>query len=393
MTETQRAYIGARIFDGNVFHQQSALLISGTRIVAIIPHTAVTDDHEVVMLDGGILSPGFVDLQVNGGGGVMFNDTPSVKSLATISSAHRQLGTTSFLPTLITDVPEATIAAIDAVQQAVADGMPSIVGLHLEGPHLAISRMGAHHASLIRTMEEDDIQILIAAAQKLPVLKLTIAVESVSYDQIRLLSQAGILLSLGHSDASYEQAKQASAHGVRCVTHLFNAMSQLGNRAPGLVGAALDNGALSAGLIADMVHVHPASIALAMKAKRGPGQIFLVSDAMATAGSDMTSFILNDRIVQREKGRLVLADGKLAGADLDLTQALRNMMNTVGIAPEVALQMVTSIPANLIGRGDEIGVLTSGAQADFLHLSDDCYLQSVWQAGQFVHKKVGSNNT
>ena len=392
MIDAHKAYIGARIFDGNVFHEQSALLVSDARVVAIVPCAAVTDDYEVVMLDGGILSPGFVDLQVNGGGGVMFNDNPSIKSLETIRLAHRKLGTTSFLPTLISDVPEATIEAIDAVQQAIADGMPSIAGLHLEGPHLAASRMGAHRASLMRPMEEKDAHTLIAAARKLPVLKLTIAVESVSYDHMRLLSHAGILLSLGHSDASYAQAEQASAHGVRCVTHLFNAMSQLGNRAPGLVGNALDNGALSAGLIADMAHVHPASIAIAMKAKRGPGRIFLVSDSMATAGSDITSFILNDRIVQRDGGRLVLADGRLSGADLDLSQALRNMVNIVGIAPDIALQMATSVPANLIGRGDEIGVLAPGAHADFLHFNYDLYLQSVWQDGNlYTESKVQSN--
>ena len=240
--------------------------------------------------DEGMIAPGFVDLQVNGGGGVMLNDDPSVEAIEKICAAHRPFGTTSLLPTLITDTREKTKAAIAAGIEAQRRGVPGFRGLHLEGPHLSIARKGAHDPALIRPMDEEDVQILIEAKKSLETLYVTVAPESVTPAQISRLSKAGIVVSIGHSDTNYETAAACFEAGATSVTHLFNAMSQIGNREPGLAGAALDAGSVFCGLIADGFHVHEAVMRAALRAKPGPGRIFLVTDAMSTVGSDITSF-------------------------------------------------------------------------------------------------------
>ena len=288
---------------------------------------------------------------MNGGGGILFNADPSPATLSRIAEAHRSLGVTALLPTLITDTAEVTRAAIAATQEAVGMGVPGIAGLHLEGPHLSVARKGAHDGALIRPMEAEDLQALLDAAGALPVLKVTIAPETVSEDQVRRLADAGVLVSLGHTDADFATCQRYIAAGARCVTHLFNAMSQMGNREPGLVGAALASGHASAGLIADAVHVHPEVMRAAWQAKAGPGRIFLVSDSMAVAGSEATEFELGGRLIRRRNGVLTLADGTLAGADLDLATAVRVMVEKVGVDLAQALAAATRIPAGLIGRG------------------------------------------
>ncbi|MEX3014113.1 N-acetylglucosamine-6-phosphate deacetylase [Gymnodinialimonas hymeniacidonis] len=382
MTARPTALAGAEIFDGTSRYTASTLIVASGRVIGIVPEDMVPPEAVIERLDGGILCPGFVDLQVNGGGGVMFNDDQSVQTLRTMAEAHARLGATSILPTLITDTPTHTSRAIEAVAAAMAKGVPGIVGLHLEGPHLSQARKGAHDPSLIRPMEDADLTLLLEAARKLPVLKVTLAPETVSPDQIARLSDAGILVSLGHSDASFDTCQSFANAGARCVTHLFNAMSQLGSREPGLVGAALTNGALSAGLIADGIHVHPQSVRAAMAAKQGPGEIFLVSDAMAVAGTDLTEFHLNGRVIRRDNNRLTLEDGTLAGADLDLATAVRNIVKWGAASVDHALAMATSIPAKLHPGLGPIGTLTKGAPADMVHLSAKDYaLNAVWRAG------------
>ncbi|WP_136439604.1 N-acetylglucosamine-6-phosphate deacetylase [Pacificoceanicola onchidii] len=365
-----QVYTGARIFDGKAFRDGPLVVSEGT----IAEHGA----GETVTLDGGLLVPGFVDLQVNGGGGRMFNHSPDVETLRIMAEAHARLGATTFLPTLITDTPEITAAAITAVRDAIAQGVPGIAGLHLEGPHLARPKAGAHDPDLIRPMTQSDLALLLEAASFLPLLKITVAPETVTPDQIARLAGAGGLVSLGHSDCDFPTAQAAAGAGARCVTHLFNAMSQITSRAPGLAGAALADGRLSAGLIADGIHVHPATMALALAAKQGPGQVFLVSDAMAVAGSDAQGFSLNGRTVLRAEGRLTLEDGTLAGADLDLATAIRNV-TALDIPPDQALAMATRIPAEIAGL--DAGRLTPGAAADMVWLSENFDLRGVWRRG------------
>lgn len=379
MTAPVDAYIGARIFDGATLHDNSALLIAKGRVAGIVPVDKLPEGAKRHPLMGGTILPGYVDLQVNGGGGVMFNDHTTPEGLQVMAEAHASIGATSILPTLITDTPARTKAAIDAVDRAIRGGLRGIEGLHLEGPHLVRSRKGAHRPDLIRPMTEEDMSVLLAAAQRLPVLKVTVAPETVTPDQIRALVAENILVSLGHSDASFDQVSRAAEAGARCVTHLFNAMSPLGNREPGMVGAALRLGELSAGMIADGIHVHPESMALALAAKTGPGRIFLVSDAMATAGSAMDRFSLNGRPILRTGDRLTLQDGTLAGAHLELTTALRQVLALQTVPVQQAFAMATSIPASLIQQAHRIGHLTTGAVANFLHLTEAHGLNRVWR--------------
>ncbi|RYH08661.1 N-acetylglucosamine-6-phosphate deacetylase [Tropicimonas sp. IMCC6043] len=383
MTEADRAFVGAEIFDGTTLSAGRALLIRGTEVAAILPEGDLPEGVDVTPLSG-VLAPGFVDLQVNGGGGVMFNGAQDVATLATMAEAHGRLGAAAILPTLITDTFERTEAAIAAVRKAVAAGVPGIAGLHLEGPHLSVARKGAHDPSLIRPMDERDLALLTRAARALPALMLTVAPESVSNEQIAALAEAGAVVSLGHTDTDFDTCRAAADAGARCVTHLFNAMSQMGHRAPGVVGAALADGRLSAGLIADLLHVHPAALATALRAKQGPGRIFLVSDAMAPAGTEDDHFVLNGRRIIRRDGRLTLADGTLAGADLDLATAIRNLVEVIGHPREATLAMATSVPAALMGIDDRFGHLAAGRAADFVHLEPGGALAGVWRAGQKV---------
>jgi N-acetylglucosamine-6-phosphate deacetylase len=364
-----QGYRADQVFDGTAL-LRGVLLVDDGVVAGIVD--AVPPDVPVADL-GGIICPGFVDLQVNGGGGVMLRDAGTLVQMA---AALARLGTTSFLPTLITDTPAQTRMAVEAVA---AGGCPGVVGLHLEGPHLSTARKGAHDASLIRAMTADDLAYLCDARRRVGRLMVTVAPESVTPDQIATLSRAGVVVSLGHSDCSYEVAMECVAAGARVVTHLFNAMSPLGNRAPGLVGAALTDGRLDAGLIADGVHVHPATIRAALAAKVGPGEVFLVTDAMAVAGTDLTAFTLNGRTIHRRDGRLTLADGTLAGADLDFATAIRVMVGQVGVPLEAALGMATRIPARVAGVA--AGQLRAGDAADFVHLSAELAVTAVWRGG------------
>ena len=370
MTLRRTVLRGGRIFDGTVLHDDAALVLAGERIQAVMLAAEAPRHADSIDLDGDIVAPGYVDLQVNGGGGVMLNDDPSVESLARIAAAHRGLGTTAILPTLITDTPEVTRAAIEAARSAIAKGVTGIAGLHLEGPHLAPVKKGAHRGDLIRPMTDASLAMLCEAGASLPVLKVTVAPESVSEDQVLRLVEAGIVVSLGHTDASYDTCRRYAEVGATSATHLFNAMSGLGSRAPGLVGAVLADGTLSAGLIADGIHVHPAAMGAALRAKTGPGALFLVTDAMAPAGTGNTSFTLNGRRVIRSGGRLTLEDGTLAGADLDLTRAIRVLVTEAGADLAQALAMATSIPAGVAGIPGA-GRLTPGKAVPLVRIAAD----------------------
>lgn len=378
------ALFGARIFDGDAWHDDAALVVQGGLIEGVMPAKAVPASVERIAAGGDILAPGFVDLQVNGGGGVMLNDRPDVATIGAICRAHAPFGTTALLPTLITDTPEATAAALAAGAEAAREKVPGFLGLHLEGPHLSIARKGAHVPALIRPMTDADQAALIAARAGLPVLLTTVAPEAVSPEQVAALAGAGLVVSLGHTDTDYATAQAFADAGASMVTHLFNAMSQIGNRAPGLAGAALDGGALSAGLIADGIHVDPAVMGIALRAKLGPARIFLVTDAMATIGTAMTSFTLNGRTVHRRDGRLTLADGTLAGADLDMISAVRFVHRRIGLDLGEALRMASAYPAQAVGQAHRIGRLAKGMAANIVALGRGLDMAGVWIDGEKV---------
>ncbi|HEX5932759.1 MAG TPA: N-acetylglucosamine-6-phosphate deacetylase [Pseudorhizobium sp.] len=381
-----KAIRGARIFDGNAWHDEAALLVSNGTVEAIVPEAAVPADADMVSAGGGILVPGFIDLQVNGGGGVMLNDEPSVEGLRTICAAHARFGTTALLPTLITDTRETTAAVIAAGREAVTAGVPGFLGLHLEGPHLSLARKGAHDPSLIRPMDDDDLERLLACRDAFPAMMITIAPENVTESQVSRLSEAGFIVSLGHTEADFETAGRYARAGARTVTHLFNAMSPLGHREPGMVGAALDNGHLHAGLIADGIHVHPAAMGAALRSKQGPGRIFVVTDAMSPIGTNLESFTLNGREILRQDGRLTLADGTLAGADIDMISSVRFLHRALGLPLEEALRMVSAYPAEAARVADRKGTLKAGFDADFVLLTDDLAMKSTWIGGACIYQ-------
>lgn len=381
------AIAGARIFDGHDWHDDAALLLEFGMVSAIVPASAVPAHAAMVRLDGGSLVPGFIDLQVNGGGGVLFNNEPSLAGIRTICAAHARFGTTALLPTLISDTVAVNMAAIAAGQAAVAHAVPGFIGLHLEGPHLALARKGTHDPALLRPMDDSDLARLRAARDILPNLLVTVAPEAVTPAQIAALREAGIVVSLGHSDASFEMASAAFAAGAGMTTHLFNAMSQLGNRAPGMVGATLHKPSVHAGLIADGIHVHPAAIQIALQAKTGPGRLFLVTDAMSQTGTDLKELTLNGRTITRSAGALRLADGTLAGADLDMIDAVIFMHSTIGLPIEEAIRMASLYPAQALGIDDSHGHLAPGAVASFVHLGDDHAVRATWIGGAQVYPR------
>ncbi|WP_127104232.1 N-acetylglucosamine-6-phosphate deacetylase [Pararhodobacter zhoushanensis] len=363
---------GARVFDGWSLHDRCALVVEGGRVVALAEDTGAGVD-----LGGGILAPGFIDLQVNGGGGALLGQGDPDKALALMCAAHGRLGTAGLMPTLITADRAVTADVLGAGIRAAKVGLPGFLGLHLEGPHLDPRRKGAHDARLIRPMEDADLAQLCAAARALPVLMVTLAPESATPAQIAALAAAGLLVSLGHSDCTEAQAHEAQEAGARVVTHLFNAMSPLGHRAPGLTGAALEGTAL-VGIIPDGVHVARTPFRLAVQT--AGERLFAVTDSMAVAGTDDDRFTLNGRTILRQDGRLTLEDGTLAGADVSFPQALAWMTGQAGIALETALAMMTRRPAQVLGLTDR-GVLTEGAHADLVHLSDAGALLGVWRGG------------
>ncbi|KAB1088985.1 N-acetylglucosamine-6-phosphate deacetylase [Neorhizobium galegae] len=384
---TRKAITGARIFDGTFWHEDAALIFADGRIEAIQSTSGLPEGIERIDAGGGLIVPGFIDLQVNGGGGVLLNEEPTLAGLRQICAAHAKFGTTALLPTLITDTYEITSRTVEAGKQAKAEGVPGFLGLHLEGPHLSVARKGAHDPQLIRPMEEKDIALMLSCKGVFDAMMITIAPENVTVEQAARLAQAGFMVSLGHTDTTYETARAYAEAGARTVTHLFNAMSPLGHRQPGVVGAALDIGSLYVGIIADGIHVHPAAMGVALRAKNGPGKIFIVTDAMSTIGTDMKSFTLNGREILRQDGRLTLADGTLAGADIDMISSVRFAHEALDLPVGEALRMASTYPAEAAYLADRKGALKPGFDADFVLLTDELGMKSTWISGVKAHQE------
>lgn len=366
---SRRILAASRVFDGERILRGHAVEVEDGLIRRLRPL------HPGEAALPGLLAPGFVDLQVNGGGGLMVDGALDMAGLAHICDTHRHLGSAGILPTLITDRPDSTAHVIALAIRAAREDMPGLLGLHLEGPHLDPRRSGAHDPALIRPMAPQDLARLCDAAGRLPALMVTLAPEAASPEQIATLSRAGVVVSLGHSDCDYDTARAAMAAGAGCATHLFNAMSQMGHRQPGLAGAVLD-GDCRAGLIADGIHVHPAALRIALAA-RDTG-LFLVSDCMAFAGTALQEMRLHGRQIRRKGGRLTLSDGTLAGADLTLPAAVARLIRLTGTSPERALSMASLQPAVVLGRQDRFGRLRAGRQAHMVLLDHEFRLQRVW---------------
>ena len=368
---------GARIFDGEDFLDDHAITVQGARVRAITPYSERPRGGMQRDLGGGLLAPGFIDVQVNGGGGALLNDNPSLKVVRRIAESHRAFGTTGLLPTVVTDAAEVQAAAIQAVRDARVT-VPGVLGIHLEGPHLDVLRKGAHAVQFIREMTPADVARIAAA--DCGAVMVTLAPNRVSPELIRDLAARGVLVSLGHSDASYEEAGAALDAGACAFTHLFNAMSQMNGRAPGMVGAALGDPRGFVGVIVDGQHVHDASLRIAFAAK-SRDRFMLISDAMSPAAGGPDHFELMDRRVTRVGGRLQLEDGTLAGSLLTMDGAVRNSV-ALGIDLADALRMASRVPATFIRRGHDLGRIAPGYLASLVHLGDALEVRETWIDGQ-----------
>jgi N-acetylglucosamine-6-phosphate deacetylase len=373
------ALTGARVFDGESIHGGLAVVIDGPRIVDVGPEHALAPDIDRRPLHGGLLAPGFIDVQVNGGGGALLNDDPTIDTVRRIAESHRKFGTTGMLPTVITDAPEILSKATASVNAARVNNVPGVLGIHIEGPFLDKERKGAHELRYIREMTDADVT-RIANAECGSVM-LTLAPNRVPPNLIKSLVGKGVLVSLGHSEASYAEVAKALASGARAFTHLFNAMSQLNGREPGMVGAALADPESFCGLIADGYHVHDAAMKVALAAKPR-SRIMLVTDAMPTAAGGPDSFPLQGRAVHLVNGKLVLDDGTLAGSNLTMDEGVRYCVERLGIGLEDALRMASFNPAAFLRRDHDLGRIKSGCLASLVHLSDDLQVLETWIDGK-----------
>lgn len=372
-------FSNGRIVTADGVVDRIVLTLDGGRIAAL---SAGGDADRTIDLDGGWMMPGFIDTQVNGGGGVLFNDDPTPEGVAAIARAHMPYGTTAMLPTLISDDPSVIARALDAVDAAIDAGTPGIVGVHIEGPFLNVSRKGIHDSSKFRRLDTDTMALLTQGRRGR--VMLTLAPELADPAQIRALAEAGVLVCGGHTDATYEETMAAIDAGLRGFTHLYNAMSPLKHRAPGVVGAVLDDQTTWAGLIVDGAHLHPAVIRIAMRA-RPVDRLMLVTDAMPTVGQADKRFTLQGKAITVENGVCVNADGTLAGSDLDMATAVRNMVATTGTAPETAAAMASTYPAAFLRLDDERGSIAAGMVADWVTLTAGFTVTGTWIGGEQVH--------
>lgn len=384
-----------RLFDGASMHHNALLRCIGGAVVSVTPATSRTALSAVRLPEGSIVSPGLIDIQVNGGGGVLFNDAPTVEGITRIAAAHRMQGTTALLPTLITDLQSRMGEAVDAVRLACAQ-VPGVLGVHLEGPFLRAEKCGIHRQDWIAQFDTtQDVPRLTALGNAGKTL-ITLAPECVPAGSVRALRERGAIVFAGHSAASFEAVTAALEEGLDGFTHLFNAMAPISGRAPGVVAAALCAPSSYASLVLDGHHVARGSVAL-VRAARGVERIVLVSDAMPPAGTRNSSFILQGATIRVEGGRCVDAAGTLAGAAITLSDAVRIATTQYGFAVEEALACASSVPARLLGLADRYGVLQEGARADLVVWDDGLHPSAVMQGGQWVRglpeTAVGAGST
>jgi N-acetylglucosamine-6-phosphate deacetylase len=372
------ALTGARVFDGEAIRGGHAVLIDGESIAAVVPEHSLGASIARQELAGGLLAPGFIDAQVNGGGGALMNEAPAVETVRRIARSHRRFGTTGLLPTVITDTPAIIAAAAEAVRAARKAHVPGVLGIHIEGPFIDPRRSGAHPADCIRAIADDDIAWL--ASLDCGTVMVTLAPSTVPPQAIRRLAEAGIIVSLGHAEATAAEALAALDAGARGFTHLFNAMSPLGHRSPGMVGAALAHRDSYCSIIADGHHVDPLALKVALRAKP-VGRIFLVTDAMPPAAGGPASFALQGRTVTARNGRLELADGTLAGSILTMDAALRYCVGELALPLEEALRMASLYPASFLRLDGLYGRVAPGYRASLVHLDDALAVQRTWIDG------------
>lgn len=373
------ALVNGRVLTAEGLVSGTVVLISGSRIEAL---TNLEDsrcrDAVRVDLQGQLLLPGFIDVQVNGGGGVLFNDDPSLESIRAIGAAHRRFGTTGFMPTLISDDLDTIGQAIAAVQSALDSGVPGVLGIHIEGPFLNWARRGVHDEKHLRLLESGLVSLLCRLRSGRTLL--TLAPEMTTTDMIAALAAAGVLISAGHSNATYTETTAAIAHGVRGFTHLFNAMARLEPRQPGIAGAALYDTGTWCGIIVDGHHVDPVMLKLALRCKRHD-RFMLITDAMPPVGSSLSSFVLQGKTITVADGVCSDANGTLAGTALDMATAVRNAVSLLDLNIAEAARMASEYPAEFLGLGAELGRIAPGYRANLTLLNEELKVQRTWIEG------------
>jgi N-acetylglucosamine-6-phosphate deacetylase len=374
------ALTNARVLTDDGWHEDLAVVLDGERISALLPASDPRlRDMPQQNLGGAMLLPGFIDVQVNGGGGVLFNEAPTVETIRRIGAAHRRYGTTGFLPTLISDEPTVMRAALIAVEQALIEGVPGLLGIHLEGPYLAPARKGVHDAKFFHAPDSAELALLCAPHRGVRLV--TLAPDQVPAESIRRLAETGVIVCAGHTAADYATTRAALEAGVHGFTHLFNAMTPLGSREPGLVGAALDDAHSWCGIIVDGHHVHPASLRVAIAAK-ARGKMLLVTDAMPPVGADSPEYVLNGETIIARGGICQTAQGVLAGSALDMAGAVRNTVEMLGLPLDEAVRMASTYPAQFLGLGASHGRIAVGHAADLVVLDDKYGVQQSWIGGR-----------
>lgn len=373
------ALCNAQVLTDGTLADGLAVLVEGDRIVGVGPEATIPPGVARHDLGGAVLAPGFIDIQVNGGGDALFNDAPSVETIRRIGAAHRPFGTTGFLPTLISDDLDVIRAGIAAVDAAIEAGVPGVLGIHIEGPFINVARKGIHAAHKIRGLDEEGIAVLTSLGRGRTLV--TLAPELAGPAMIRRLAAAGVIVAAGHTAGTFAAISDSVAAGLTGFTHLFNAMSPLGSRDPGAVGAGLYHEGVWCSLIVDGHHVDPVTLRLALRCKP-VDRFMLVTDAMPPTGGDRTTFLLNGRPIATEGGRLVDQDGVLAGADLTMLDAVRRTVATLDVPLPAALAMASEHPAAFLRLDDRLGRIAPGHRASMIAIDAGDRVSACWIDGR-----------
>jgi N-acetylglucosamine-6-phosphate deacetylase len=375
-----QALVNAQVLAGDGFLEGQAVLIEAGHILDVVPTTDPRcGEARQRDLGGHLLLPGFIDCQVNGGGGVLFNDAPSVDTIRTIARAHRRFGTTGLLPTLISDDLPVVARAIAAVREALEAGVPGVLGIHIEGPFLSLARKGIHDPAKLRELDATAVELLTSLKKGRTLV--TLAPEMTTPELIGRLVRSGVIVSAGHTNATYAQVQEALRQGLSSFTHLFNAMSPLTSREPGVVGAALDDPGSWCGIIVDGEHASPVVLRIAMRCK--PRERFvLVTDAMPGVGTEASSFTLQGRTITVNGNICLDEDGRLAGSNIDMASCVRNTVRLLSVPLPEAVAMASRHPAQLLGLADELGSIAPGQRANLALVDEELQVLETWIDGR-----------
>jgi len=374
------ALVNGRVLGDDGLIEGRCVLLEGGRIVDIVEESdARCQSAQHHDLGGHLLLPGFIDSQVNGGGGVLFNDAPSVETIRAIGAAHRKFGTTGFLPTLISADLDVVARAIAAVQGAIRAGVPGVLGIHIEGPFLNVARKGVHDPAKLRELDTSAVGLLTSLQGGKTLV--TLAPEMTTPDIIQKLVKAGVVVSAGHTNATYAEIATALRHGLTGFTHLFNAMSQLTGREPGVVGAALDDRGSWCGIIVDGEHTDPVVLRIALRCKPHD-RFMLVTDAMPGVGTQSTSFNLQGRTITVSGTACIDEDGRLAGSNIDMASCVRNAVKLLQLPLPEAVRMASRYPAEFLGLGHVVGRIRPGYRANLVLADDDLNVVETWIEGR-----------